>query len=45
MNEIITKFLLVEDRFMLEIHLRQPLFTYSSFEPFTKKQRKNKKIK
>ena len=44
MNEIINKFLLVEDRFMLEIHLRQPLFTYSCFEPFTKNKEKIKKL-
>ena len=30
---------------MPEIHLRQPGFTYSACETFTKKQRKNTKIK
>ena len=36
MNEIINKFLLVGDKFMPEIHLRQPRFTYSACGPFTK---------
>ena len=35
---------LAEDKFMPEMHLRQPGFTYSSCGPFTKKQRKNTKI-
>ena len=29
-NNIINKFLLVGDKFMPEIHLRQPLFVYSA---------------
>ena len=36
MNEIINKFLLAEDKFMPEMHLRQPGFTYSACDPFTK---------
>ena len=36
MNEIINKFLLVSDKFMPEMHLRQPGFTYSVCGPFTK---------
>ena len=50
MNEIVNKFLLSGDKFMPEIHLRQPTlldksgFTYSARGPFTKKQRKNPKI-
>ena len=35
-NEIINKFLLVGDKFMPEMHLRQPGFTYSACNPFTK---------
>ena len=34
MNEIINKFLLVGDKFMPEIHLKQPGFTYSVCGPF-----------
>ena len=34
MNEIVNKFLLVDDKFMPEMHLRQPGFTACS--PFTK---------
>ena len=36
MNDIINKFLLVGDKFMPEVHLRQPGFTYSACGPFTK---------
>ena len=36
MNEIISTFLLVGDKFMPEMHLRQPGFTYSACCPFTK---------
>ena len=36
MNEIINKFLLAGHKFMPEMHLRQPRFTYSACGPFTK---------
>ena len=36
MNEIVNKFLLVGDKFMSEIHLKQPGFTYSACRLFTK---------
>ena len=36
MNEIVNKFLLTGDRFMPEMHLRQPGFTYRACGPFTK---------
>ena len=36
MNETVNKFLLVEDKLMPEIHLKQPEFTYSACGPFTK---------
>ena len=43
MNNIINKFLLAGDKFMPEIHLKQPGFTYSAYGPFTKhKERINK---
>ena len=43
MNAIINKFLLAGDKFMPEMHLRQPGFTYSACGPFTKhKERINK---
>ena len=44
MNEITNKFLLAGDKFMSEMHLRQPEFTYSACGPFTKTQRKNTKV-
>ena len=36
MNKIGNKFLLTGDRFMTEMHLRQPGFTYSACGPFAK---------
>ena len=36
MNKIINKFLLTGDKFIPESHLKQPEFTYSACEPFTK---------
>ena len=36
MNEIVKKFLLVVDKFMPEMHLKQFGFTYSACGPFTK---------
>ena len=36
MNEIVNKFLLVGNKFMPEILLRQPGFTYSACGPSTK---------
>ena len=36
MNEIVNKCLLIGDTFMLEMHLKQPSFTYSACGPFTK---------
>ena len=35
MNKIVNKLLLIGDKFMPEIHLKQPGFTYSSSGPFT----------
>ena len=36
MNEIVNKFLLAGDKFMPEMDLKQPGFTYSAFDPPTK---------
>ena len=36
MNKIDRTFFLAGDKFMPELHLRQPVFTYSSRGPFTK---------
>ena len=36
MNEIVKTFLLPGDKFMPEIHLKQPRFTYNACGPFTK---------
>ena len=45
MNKIVKKFLLAGDKFMPEMHWKQPEFAYSTWGPFTKKKEKNKKIK
>ena len=44
MNNTINKFLLAEDKFMPEMHLRQPGFTYSACGPFTKHKERIKKF-
>ena len=45
MNEIVNKFLLAGDKFMPEIHLKQPGFTYSACGPFTKNKERIQKLK
>ena len=45
MNEIVNKVLLVGDKFMPEMHLRQPGFIYSACETFTKNKESIKKLK
>ena len=45
MNEIVNKFLLVGDKFMPEMHLKQPEFTYSACGPFTKNKERIQKFK
>ena len=45
MNNIINKFLLAGDRFMPEMHLRQPQFTNSACGPFTKHKQRIQKFK
>ena len=44
MNEIINKFLLVRDKFMPEMHLKQADFTYSACGPFTKNKERIEKL-
>ena len=44
-NEIVNKFLLAGDKFMPEIHLKQPGFTYNACGPFTKNKERIKKFK
>ena len=44
MNEIIDKFLLGGDKFMPEMRLKQPNFTYSACGPFTKNKEKIEKF-
>ena len=44
-NEIINKFWLAMDKFMPEMHSRQPGFTNSPCGPFTKNKNKIQKFK
>ena len=44
MNEIVNAFLLVGDKFLPEMHLKQPTFTYSACGPFTKNKERIKKF-
>ena len=44
MNERVNKFLLAGDKFMPEMHLKQPGFTYSACGPFTKNKKRIKKL-
>ena len=44
MNEIVNKFLLVGDKFMPEMHLKQPGFTNSTCGPFTKNKERITKM-
>ena len=43
MNETVNKFLLAGDKFMPEIYLKQPGFTYGACGPFTKSKEKPEK--
>ena len=40
MNKIIHNFLFTGDKFMPQLHLKQPRFTYSACRPFTKHREK-----
>ena len=44
MNEIVNKLLLVSDKFMPGIHLKQPCFTYSACGQFTKNKERIEKL-
>ena len=45
MNKITKKFLLVGDKYMPEMHLRQPGFIYSACGPFSKNKERMQKFK
>ena len=45
MNNIINKFLLAGDKFMPEMHLRQPRFVYSACGPFARHKERIKEFK
>ena len=44
MNEIVNTLLLVGDKFMSEMHLKQPGFTYSTCGPLTKNKERIEKF-
>ena len=45
MNKIVNKLLLAGDKFMPEMHLRQPGFWYSACGSFTKNKDRIRKLK
>ena len=45
MNKIINKFLLTGEKFIPELHLKQPGFTYSACGPFTKHRERIQKFR
>ena len=45
MNEIVNNFLLAGDKFMPEMHSKQPGFTYSACGPLTKNKERTQKFK
>ena len=45
MNNVINKFLLASDKFVPEMHSRQPRFVYSACGPFTRHKERIKKFK
>ena len=45
MNKIINKFLLTGDKFMSELHLKEPGFFYSACGPFTKHRERRQKFR
>ena len=45
MNEKVSKLLLAGDKFMPELHLKQPEFIYSDCGPFTKNRKRIQKFK
>ena len=44
MKEIVNKFLLVGDKCMPDLHLKQPGFTYSTCGPFTRNKERIEKF-
>ena len=45
MNAVMNKFLLAGDKFMPEMHLKQPQYNYSACRPFTKNKERIQKFK
>ena len=45
MNEIVNKILIAGNKFLPEMHLKQPRFTYSVCGPFTKNKSRIQKFK
>ena len=44
MNEIVNNFLLAGDKFMPEMYVKQPGFTYSACGPFTKNKERTERF-
>ena len=44
MNEIVTEIILIGDKFMPEMYLKQQVFTYSVCRPFTENKERTQKV-
>ena len=44
MNETVNKFLSTQDRFLAEMHLKQPELNYSAYGPFTKNKERIQRL-
>ena len=44
MSNLVNNFLLAGDKFMPEMYLKQPVFTYSACGPFTKNEKRIEKF-
>ena len=45
MNGTVNKYSLAGDKCMLQMHLKQPGFTYNAFRPFAKTKKEEKNLK
>ena len=44
MNQVVNKFLIVGDKFMSDLHLKQPRFIYSACDLFTRNKERTEQL-
>ena len=44
MNQVVNKFLIVDDKFMSDLHLKQPRFIYSACDLFTRNKERTEQL-